>query len=108
MHIYFPIMNDPPLIIRNLTPNRFELKSIERFETLPTISNTPILSNVTNVTKNFTSLFSFDAESPIQLHSHLSPSAFAPNAPLFRKPSIMDAKIQRRNAPLRPFNTRNA
>ncbi|KAL8817810.1 MAG: hypothetical protein Q9191_008072 [Dirinaria sp. TL-2023a] len=54
-------MAETPLIIRNLTPNHFELKAIERFETLPTVASGQGLSNVT---KNFTSLFSNKTSSP--------------------------------------------
>lgn len=54
-------MAETPLIIRNLTPNHFELKAIERFETLPTVASGQGFSNVT---KNFTSLFSNKTSTP--------------------------------------------
>ena len=47
-----------PLTIRNLTVRPFELKVLERFEHLATVDNGQGLQNITNLTKNFTSLFS--------------------------------------------------
>lgn len=49
--IQLAMANTTPLIIRNLTSNRFELKVIERFETLPTVKG------VQGLSKNFTKLF---------------------------------------------------
>ncbi|KAL8794511.1 MAG: hypothetical protein Q9195_002984 [Heterodermia aff. obscurata] len=47
-----------PLSIRNLTVKPFELKVLERFEHLATVDSGQGLQNITNLTKNFTSLFS--------------------------------------------------
>lgn len=44
-----------PLIIRNLTPNRFEVKVIERFETLPTVTGGGFHKNFTKLFNNSTS-----------------------------------------------------
>lgn len=47
-----------PLTIRNLTTKPFELKVLERFEHLATVDSAQGLQNITNLTKNFTGLFS--------------------------------------------------